>query len=178
MNEIFCSYQKRRKVNEQLRNEESPLRQKSRVNLLPSSDLNMKFYYLSTTIRRRRNEIDSIKIEPGNWTMDQNIIESTFINCFRTIFSSSHKEVPEVLENLFEKQILDQDNEHLTALTTEEEIYGALKQIPNHKALGLNKMMSLFYKHFWKIIKREVIVPVPNSFCPRSQYQRKFYYCS
>lgn len=68
------------------------------------------------------------------------------------------------MENLFEKQIIDQENEKLQAVPNEEEIYGALKQIPNHKAPGPNGMTTLFYLHYWSIIKKEVMEAVQNFF--------------
>ncbi|KAG7967634.1 hypothetical protein I3843_08G108700 [Carya illinoinensis] len=69
------SLQKENQLNiqlqDQLRHKETLWRQKSRINWLTTSDLNTKFYHLSTTIRRRSNGIDSIKIGPGKWLSNE-----------------------------------------------------------------------------------------------------------
>lgn len=59
---------------------------------------------------------------------------------------------------------MKQDNEFLRALPNEEEIFVALKQIPNQKALGQNGMIALSYRDYWNIIKSEVIMIVKNFF--------------
>ncbi|XP_042950095.1 uncharacterized protein LOC122282210 [Carya illinoinensis] len=152
------------KIQEQMKQEEILWRQKSRINWLTTTDLNTKFYHLSTTIRRRRNGIDSIKLGPGNWTMDQNIIESTFINYFESIYASTNPSFPENLENLFVSQISGEENDILIAIPSDDEILGALKQIPNNKAPGPDGMTGLFFKHYWHIIKQDVIAAVQNFF--------------
>ena len=54
-------------IQELLKREEILWRQKSRIKSLTSSDLNTRFFYLSTVIRRRRNSIDFMKKENGEW---------------------------------------------------------------------------------------------------------------
>lgn len=61
----------------------------------------------------------------------------------------------EQLENLFEKHVSDQDNDFLSAMPSKEGIFGALKQIINHKAQCPDGMIALFYKHYWSIIKKK-----------------------
>ncbi|KAG2693813.1 hypothetical protein I3760_08G113300 [Carya illinoinensis] len=149
------SLQKENQLNiqlqDQLRHKETLWHQKSRINWLTTSDLNTKFYHLSTTIRRRSNGIDSIKIGPGNWTMNQDEIELIFVEHFRSIYTSTKPEIPNELEDLFQRQISEQENGYLTKVPEEAEIYEALKQIPNCKAPGPDGMTTLFYKHYWNI---------------------------
>ncbi|KAG2696291.1 hypothetical protein I3760_07G052600 [Carya illinoinensis] len=133
------------KLQEQQKYEEILWRQKSRISWLTTTDLNTKFYHLSITIRRRRNGIDSIKLSPGIWTMDQEVIELNFIDYFKSIYTSMEQNFLANLENLFENHISRNENEFLTTLSLETEIHGALKQIPNHKALGPDRMTALFY---------------------------------
>ena len=54
-------------IQELLKREEILWRQKSRIKSLASFDLNTRFFYLSTMIRRRRNSIDFMKKENGEW---------------------------------------------------------------------------------------------------------------
>ncbi|KAF5442124.1 hypothetical protein F2P56_037171 [Juglans regia] len=112
------------RIHKQREYEEILWKQKSRLTWLTSTDLNTKFYHLITTIRRRRNTIDSIKLAP----------------------------------------VSDIENESLNAIPVEEEILEALKQIPSNKAPGPDGMTTLFYKHYWSIVKQDVILAVQNFF--------------
>ena len=68
-------------IQELLKREEILWRQKSRIKSLASFDLNTRFFYLSTMIRRRRNSIDFMKKENGvdfrlggDWSMLSNLL--------------------------------------------------------------------------------------------------------
>lgn len=124
-------------LQKEMKNEETLWHQNFRIAWLTSLDLNTKFFHLSATIRKRSNAIDSIKLGLGIWTMDPIVSESTFIDYFRSIYTSSNPQIQEQLENLFEKQVSDQDNELLGAMPSKEETFGALNkfQITKHQAL-------------------------------------------
>lgn len=72
--------------------------------------------------------------------------------------------LPGHLENLFERQVSDQENELFSAIPSEDEVLAVIKQISNKKAPGLDRMTALLYSHYWNIIKREVINTVQNFF--------------
>lgn len=59
---------------------------------------------------------------------------------------------------------MDQGNAYFSAIPNEDEMFAALRQIPNQKTPGLDGMTALFYRHYWIIIKREVIVVTKISF--------------
>lgn len=63
--------------------------------------------------------------------MDQSLIEFTFIDYFQTKYATSNPTFPCHLENLFERKILDKENELLIAIPSEDEVLAALKQIMN-----------------------------------------------
>ncbi|KAF4363013.1 hypothetical protein F8388_020529 [Cannabis sativa] len=64
----------RAKLNEALRREEVFWRQKSRVAWLRDGDHCIKFFMASTVIRRRKNYIQTLKTENGDWVSDQKLI--------------------------------------------------------------------------------------------------------
>ena len=47
---------------------------------------------------------------------------------------------------------------------TEHEIYTTLQSIGNDKAPGVDGYNALFFKHTWKIVKKDVIAVVKNFF--------------
>lgn len=53
--------------NENLKREENKWRQKSIVRWLVASDLNIKFFHLTTIVRRRKSFIDIMKKGNGAW---------------------------------------------------------------------------------------------------------------
>ena len=59
--------------------------------------------------------------------MDPFAIENIFIDHFKAIYTSTNPQIPNHLDNLFEKQITDQENELLTVVPSEKEIFRALK---------------------------------------------------
>ena len=60
--------------------------QKSRELWLKHGDKNSKFFHLSTTIQRRRDNIDAIKTGDGNWISESNHIRHLFLEGFKNLF--------------------------------------------------------------------------------------------
>ena len=59
------------KLNEWLLRNEILWKQKSREVWLKEGDKNSKFFHFSTIIRRRRNSIDALKNDSGEWITDR-----------------------------------------------------------------------------------------------------------
>lgn len=152
------------KLNELLNREEILWRQKSRVKWLTTMDLNTKFFHISTTMRRRCNIIECLKFSQNNWTKDQNVIHSSFLDHFKTIYTTTNPSLGLDLESLFPKKVTKQNNDFLCKIPSEDEILHTRRQTPSIKALGPNGFTSLFYKHYWKIVKDDFNKVVHNFF--------------
>jgi hypothetical protein len=150
--------------NESLRREEALWRQKSRVQWLSTPDLNIRFFHITTTVRRRRNQICFLKNESDRWIQGDEAIGNTFASNFSTLFQSSSPPFPEELSNLLEPVINDEDNAFLCSISLEEEIKEALFSMNSNKSPGPNGLPPLFFKHYWNIVKREVLEAVRNFF--------------
>lgn len=61
--------------------------QKSRIKWLQAGDRNTKFFHLSTIIRRRRNKIERLKNEHGEWVEEASAIKDLVVRYFSTLFS-------------------------------------------------------------------------------------------
>ena len=69
-------------------------RQKSREIWLKEGDKNSKFFHVTTIIRRRRNSIDAVKAENGEWILDKSKISDYFLNNFKNVFQEEKVEFP------------------------------------------------------------------------------------
>ena len=75
-----------KEYDECLKREELLWRQKSRVTWLTTSDLNTKFFHITTLVRRRRNQICFLKNNSGSWVQGNEAIGTSFSSIFLELF--------------------------------------------------------------------------------------------
>uniref|UniRef100_A0A2N9GNN9 Reverse transcriptase domain-containing protein n=1 Tax=Fagus sylvatica TaxID=28930 RepID=A0A2N9GNN9_FAGSY len=121
-------------LNEWLLRNEVMWRQKSRETWLREGDKNSKFFHLSTVIRRRRNAINIIKSDGGEWITEKKRIREHFQAKFIEHFSEEEVEFPPDLEGLVPHSITTEENEELCRIPTPQEIKKALFDMPTLKA--------------------------------------------
>lgn len=63
---------------------------KSRISWLTEGDSNTNLFHISTLIRRRRNRINSLKNDMGNWSYTQTEIKDTITQYYSSIYSIEH----------------------------------------------------------------------------------------
>lgn len=139
-------------------------RQKSRELWLKLGDKNSKFFYLSTIIRRRNNNINAIKKEDDAWIHESNQIKALFQDSFVNLFKEEDICFPEHLEHLILPCIIEEENEILQSIPTPEEIKTVLFQMQDLKAPGLNGFPALFYKQLWAKVGNDVVKVVTSFF--------------
>ena len=74
-------------LNEWLYRSEVLWRQKSRELWLKEGDKNSRFFHLSTIVCRRRNTIEAVKNNAGDWVIEPNEIRNLFLENFKILFS-------------------------------------------------------------------------------------------
>ena len=121
-------------------------KQKSREVWLKEGDKNSKFLHLSTIIKRRRNSIDAVKNDFGEWITVRREIQKHFVEKFKTLFSEEEVEFPENLENLITPCIIEEENMELCRIPTQSKIKQELFQMQSLKATGPDGFPVLFYK--------------------------------
>jgi hypothetical protein len=60
--------------------------------------------------------------------------------------------------------ITEDDNAMLCLVPSEEEIKEAVFSLGSNKSPATNGMLTLFYKHFWNTISRDVVTVVESFF--------------
>jgi hypothetical protein len=139
-------------------------RQKSRETWLREGDKNSKYFHLSTIIRRRRNKIDTIKSDLGEWITDRKEIRKHFLTHFTSQFCEEEVDFPTNLEELIPNSISDSENEELCRIPTPQEIKKTLFDMSAQKSPGPDGLPVLFYKKYWGTVGNDVIRAVTNFF--------------
>lgn len=147
-----------------MKDEESIIRQKSRVQWLKLGDRNTKFFYNSLKnplkIRRHRNQIRRLDIE-GEQVTDQ-ISGSIYLNI---ILSSSTVARPALLNGV-EIGICrpSTTSKSKNCAVTREEIEVVIREANGDRAPGPDGFHAHFFKATWSIIGDEVTKAIPNFF--------------
>lgn len=118
---------------------------------------------MSTIIRRRRNNIETMK-EGTNWIGDEKGIGEYFAKNFVDLFSSSFPSIDDRFASLGTKYIADNENKKLSRIPFEVEIKEAVWQFHLLKSPGPYGYSRIFYRRYWKSVMDKVIGFVQECF--------------
>ncbi len=142
-------------LNDWLEREEIKWKQKSRELWLKEGDKNSMFFHLSTMIRHRRNFIAEIKLPD---------IENYFSSQFRELFQSSQSTITSELDELFTPCISEVENNDLSKVPDLQEVGDVVWSMHPLKASGPDGLLGLFFKHYWPIVRDQVVAAVQSFF--------------
>ncbi|XVF08056.1 hypothetical protein REPUB_Repub06bG0192700 [Reevesia pubescens] len=146
-NELVADY------NQVLLQEEMLWYQKSRSNWVQLGDRNTKYFHTKTLIKRSRNKITMLKLDDGQWCMDQNILKERVSDYFRNLYMDDgliggiNDLCPRARVRLSEEQVLS-----LVHIPQENEIRTALKSMAPFKAPGMDGFQAGFYQANWEFL--------------------------
>lgn len=135
--------------------EETHWRQRSKDLWLKEGDRNSKYFHQAASNRKRNNTIRGITDSHNNWVEDDNI-ETVFVDYFNNLFKGSATTNMEHVVNLIKHKIPDNMIVNLTLPYTEMELNIVLQQMNEGKSPGPNGMTMEFYKHHWDVIGRDI----------------------
>ncbi|KAL9663020.1 hypothetical protein QQ045_027857 [Rhodiola kirilowii] len=148
-----------KELDEWLEREELWWRQRSRAEWLKEGDRNTAFFHQKASQRRRRNHLDRIKNQEGDFCETQSEISAVITNYFHNIFLSQVNINGERWSQEFDfipKLVTPEMNEMLAAPFSEGEVKRALFQMHPTKAPGLDGFPATFYQTNWDIVGRDV----------------------
>jgi len=154
----------RKAIDDLRRHEETLWRNKSREQWLTCKDLNMKFFHLSTVIKRQRTAIDFLKLSSGAWISYRQAIGNTLCAHFADLFTTSEPLIPDEMLNLFDTVISNEHNLSICSIPSEQEIHDSVFSIGATKAPGPDGFTGVFYQKYWTLIKPVVLSCVWNFF--------------
>lgn len=128
--------------------------QQSRINWLKSGDKNSKFFHAYASIRRRKNNINSIMID-GKEVRDPEEIKKEASSYFKNLFTEENHTRPTFL-NLNFKKLSPSQSSDLTKPFSHSEIEKAVASCNPSKSPGPDGFNFNFIKSSWEIIKEDI----------------------
>lgn len=116
------------KLNEMLKREYILWKQKFRLQWLTTTNLNTKFFHMTTTMRRRKNSIECIRTNPHQWINNLKEIENIFLD---------HFTLSTPIQTLISPLITAQDNTFLYKIPSKDEIWQTLRSTLHQKPQDL-----------------------------------------
>ena len=146
--------------------EENALRQKARVRWITLGDRNNKYFSSVIKERNQKKHIRSILSLDGKIVYEPHEIQEEFVKFYKSLMGSSADKLPAINAQVMKRGpvLSRQQRIQLCTDVTEQEIYEALQSIGSDKAPGIDGYNALFFKHTWKIVKKDVIAAVKSFF--------------
>lgn len=141
-----------------LEQEEMVWFQKSREKWKVDGDRNTTFFHISTIIRRRRNRIEMLKNDDGNWIADPTELEKLAVDYFSRLYSLT--DVNQIVDGLPYDgfvQILEEDKTDMNKPFTDAEVVRAVRSMGKFKAPGPDGFQPVFYQHCWEVVGESVL---------------------
>lgn len=113
---------------------------KSKVSCLTTSNLNIKFFHLSTIIPRKRNNIETFLSGTGDWLKERVSIGNHMVTFFQSLYTSDSPKWDDKLGELIQPVITVEENVQLCQIPTMAEIKFAMDEIGAFKAPGSDGM--------------------------------------
>ncbi|XP_021823802.1 uncharacterized protein LOC110765062 [Prunus avium] len=157
-NSLFEEY------NEVIEQESLFWQQKSRVKWLQEGDRNTKFFHLTTLIRRRRNKIERLKDDNGEWIEGAGGLKKLAVSYFVGLFTQDQQcctfgDLPS-----FFPPIEAADLANLAKNVDLIEVKVSLFNIGGLKAPGVDGFPACFFQNQWHLCGNEIYNLVDQAF--------------
>ena len=140
-----------------LRKQEIYWHQRAWIAWMKHGDKNTKFFHAKASQRRKRNFIQGMLDQQGQWCEDITGVAGIATNYFESIFALGEcNTMEECLAQVPQMVIVDMC-EVLTKDYEAEEIRVALLQMDPTKAPGPDGMTTLFFQKYWHIVGDSVV---------------------
>ena len=115
-----------------------------------------------TIIRRKKNLIDTIKNNDGNWITNKKEIREHVVEKFTQLYTEELVNFPSDLEKLISPIITTSENARLCLIPTPQEIKAIIFYLNSQKSPSPDGLPALFYKKYWSIVGTTIIVLIPK----------------
>ena len=129
---------------------------------MKDGDWNSKCFHISTIVQRKKNVIDAIRGEDGEWLVKYSEIKDYLVGSFQQQFTEEPINFPLDLENLISPSISEAENDFLCQIP--QVIKDILLGMQSLKSPSPDGLPPLFYKKYWCVVRKSVILAVQNFF--------------
>ncbi|KAG7579199.1 hypothetical protein ISN45_Aa03g033600 [Arabidopsis thaliana x Arabidopsis arenosa] len=140
-----------------LEQEETIWFQKSREKWIALGERNISFFHTSTVIRRRKNRIEALKNDEGQWVSNPEELESLANSYYQKLYSMEDvsQTVPALSHNGF-LRLTREEKVKLSNLIVASEIEIAMRSMGAFKSPGPDGYQPVFYQKSWDIVGESV----------------------
>ncbi|CAA0822688.1 Unknown protein, partial [Striga hermonthica] len=124
---------------------------------LKEGDANTRFFHTITLQRRRHNAIRRLLTAQGRVLSSQAEMEEHISEFYSHLFTSEVHWDGDSILHLIPQRVTPDMNDALIKPVTQDEMKSTLFHLPDDKAPGEEGMSSTFYKHFWDLIKQDLL---------------------
>ena len=142
---------------------------KSRVNWMVLGDRNTSFFHVSTLARRKRNMINAIKNDIGDWITEEREVINYFREGFMKLYATSQVKAKWNNDKWTRWQIrlTEEEKNSLDSPISDEEITTALWSLKAFKTPGPDGLHAGFFQRFWLTVGNSVKEEVKQIFLQR-----------
>lgn len=131
-------------------------KQKANIKWLVEGDRNTKKIHQTVQQRKQRLHLHRIRNESGNWLIDIQDIKTEAMHAFQTQLNGSHTYEGDTMLDKIPRIIIAEQNEHLSAFLTREEIHTVIRSMNGDSAPRPDGYNGFFYNTCWDIIKDDL----------------------
>ncbi|XP_026459086.1 uncharacterized protein LOC113359710 [Papaver somniferum] len=142
--------------------------QRSKFKWIPNMDKNTRVFHMSVMQRKKKNQIDALKLPNGTWITEANEIIYYLVNHFTCLFKKDPEEDRYHIQLQAEAQIYRSCNNTISLVPSKEEVWNTIRRMKSLKAPGPDGMPALFYKSCWETIVDEVTKTIQDCFATAS----------
>lgn len=122
---------------------------------LREGDKNTKFFHSYASKRKKRNNLQRIKGEDGEWRETTEEVQGVIEGYFKKLFHSS-TESGGLLQNEVVQRVTEAENEYLISDITLEEVKAAAFSMHLDKSPGIDGLNPSFFQTFWDVVGKDV----------------------
>ncbi|XP_061350094.1 uncharacterized protein LOC133295304 [Gastrolobium bilobum] len=130
--------------------------QRSRTDWIRFGDRNTKFFHSATVSRRRRNRIDALQNDVGDWIADPSLLMSMAVEYYDNLYKEDIPLRPNFpIRNKFpemERRVMMA----LESCPSSQEIKGVVFSMGPFKAPGVDGLHSIFFQSQWDVVESSV----------------------
>ena len=119
-------------------------------------DKNTKFFHQRASQQKRKNHINGIFDNRGNWSVDEDDIARVAKDYFQWLFTLARPCYNERVLEAVDHVVTPKMNHHLIQPYTTEEVKRALFQMHPSKSPGLDGMSPFFFQKYWHVVGGDV----------------------